>query len=232
VFDVWEDDSNLYGVLEYLGGGEMFNLVARDGAQAESRVRDLLYQVVEGHAYMLEKGWVHRDLSLENVLLDESEERAVIIDLGLAHPVGHVARGSPAVGKPRYWSPQVHLQLGYDGGLNDVWCMGVMMYLMLMGNYPYTSHTADDGGYVAIYYGRLLQHLEREGLGQHLGTDALHLMARMLTVEEPDRICPAELHAHPWIAGASSCSAGAPVDGEGGGEEDLPSSIDVDVDMG
>ena len=62
-----------YLVTEYLEGGSLADLLAKNGALAEASVLKLMFQVLSGINYLHSKNIIHGDLKLENILLDESQ---------------------------------------------------------------------------------------------------------------------------------------------------------------
>ena len=101
----------------------------------EDRSRSLFRDLVSAVDYLHNKGIVHRDLKLENCLLDE-EGRLKLIDFGLAN----YNRGplTTACGSPDYAAPELmSSSKTYLGPPVDVWAMGVMLFCMISGEFPF-----------------------------------------------------------------------------------------------
>jgi serine/threonine-protein kinase SRK2 len=82
----------------------------------------------------------HRDLKLENTLLDGDESTAPcvkICDFGYSKSSVLHSRPKSTVGTPAYIAPEVLLKKEYDGKIADVWSCGVTLYVMLVGTYPF-----------------------------------------------------------------------------------------------
>jgi len=99
-------------------------------------------------AYIHEQDIAHRDIGMENILLvsEKTSEQISnktsrfipkVCDFGLAIQ-GENLKCYKTVGKKRYWSPECENQ-DYEGKANDVWCLGVTLFLMLIGGHPYDS---------------------------------------------------------------------------------------------
>merc|ERR1719285_1315870 len=106
-----------------------------------------------------DSGIVHRDMSLENVLLARNKGTYPylpniprICDFGVAQRVVGDGVFNQRVGKKGYWSPECR-DNKYDGRANDVWCLGVMLFTMLLGGKPY--HKLGDDRYLRLVRGSL-----------------------------------------------------------------------------
>lgn len=114
-----------------MSGGDLFDAVraAPDGRFPEARAQRTFMQLIQGVCYMHGRGIIHRDLSLENVMLHEAGDDGVvkIIDFGLCvdrweGPPGLLPPGG-SVGKPGYMAPEVYNDSDFDEKA-DLWCLG------------------------------------------------------------------------------------------------------------
>ena len=189
-------------VLE-LCDAELFAEVAQGGL-SEDVARGYFCQVVSAIGYCHSKGVYHRELQLESVLVrDVARRRIKIAGLGITKDRG---RASPYDGPPSsvtYMAPEV-VDLGGDPdgaapSLVDVWALGVMLYVMVVCNYPF-GH--DGAGGVGVR--QLLRNIVS---GQfsfpsrlELSAEIKDLIGRMLTVDPARRITVAQIRQHPWAA--------------------------------
>lgn len=130
-------------VMEACSGGELFQQVEAVGQLSEDRARELGRGVVSGVVFMHEHGVAHRDLKLENLLLDKPNGIVKICDFGLAHmyqPFGDgtfaPVRLTRCCGTKSYTPPEVLAGMPYDGFLVDVWSLGVCLFVMCAGFFP------------------------------------------------------------------------------------------------
>ncbi|XP_060173967.1 CBL-interacting serine/threonine-protein kinase 1 isoform X2 [Lycium barbarum] len=83
LYEVLASKTKIYMVLEYVNGGELFDKIASKGKLSEAQGRKLFQQLIDGVSYCHDKGVFHRDLKLENVLIDAGRN-IKITDFGLS----------------------------------------------------------------------------------------------------------------------------------------------------
>ncbi|KAL4570552.1 hypothetical protein LXL04_026208 [Taraxacum kok-saghyz] len=124
-------------VMEYAHGGELFRNIRSRGRFSEDEARFLFQQLISGVNYCHSMGICHRDLKLENNLLDGSPSpRLKIFDFGHSKS-GLLEPQAKSRGTPAYIAPEVLSRKEYDGKITDVWACGVTLYVMLVGAYPF-----------------------------------------------------------------------------------------------
>jgi 5'-AMP-activated protein kinase catalytic alpha subunit len=91
---------------------------------------------LEGISYCHEKGVCHRDLKPENIIIDE-HRRIKIIDFGFS--ASSRINLNNFCGTPAYMSPELVRKVAYNGAKADIWALGVILYLMLIGVFPFRA---------------------------------------------------------------------------------------------
>jgi len=102
-----------------------------------SFAKEIFKDVVEGVNYLHQRNIIHRDLKLENLLL---EDRACkIIDFGFSKVIIEGEEIKEYCGTPSYCSPQLILKNNYKGKESDIWALGIILYRMLTGAFPFSG---------------------------------------------------------------------------------------------
>lgn len=206
-------------VLSYCAGGDLFSWLETSmpvaGRVREVITRPLMRRVMEAVRDIHEYGVAHGDLSLENVLLETEEtdpERAEVrlIDFGAC--TGRVASGRR--GKPSYQAPEVHLDGLYNALAADAFSLGVMIFTLAVGNYPWRStrhhicpvfrFAAEKGllAYLARRKVKIGDSGEAVSLAALLSSELISLLTGLLAIEPASRFTVPEALEHPWFQAA------------------------------
>ncbi|XP_063225951.1 uncharacterized protein LOC134532876 isoform X2 [Bacillus rossius redtenbacheri] len=189
-----------------LGGDLRSHVRSREGGRlCEEAARRFGRQLVSAVAHMHSRGVVHRDLKMENVLLDEQKKHIKIVDFGLSNLWDARTRLSTNCGSPEYAAPEL-----FDAGKRygpgvDLWSLGVILFGMVAGRLPFVLAAPE-----AQHSGRTRKHVEliSKGLGEpqrsaiaDKSPEFQNVVSRLLTPNARARISIRELSLHPWITG-------------------------------
>ncbi|OII76870.1 protein kinase domain-containing protein [Cryptosporidium andersoni] len=136
----FEEDDHVCLVLEFLGGGELFEWIAQKGAYTEEQAKVAMRRILLALQWLHTNDFVHRDLKTENLILENKDcpESLKIIDFGLA-----ASLGSPAMkmrcGSPGYVAPEILEDKSYNTKV-DVFSIGVVLYTVLGGSPPFPGN--------------------------------------------------------------------------------------------
>uniref|UniRef100_A0A8C6NPM0 Maternal embryonic leucine zipper kinase n=1 Tax=Nothobranchius furzeri TaxID=105023 RepID=A0A8C6NPM0_NOTFU len=147
LYQVIETSTQIFMVLEYCPGGELFDYIIAKDRLSEQETRVFFRQIVSAMAYVHSQGYAHRDLKPENLLIDE-DHNLKLIDFGLcAKPKGGLGYElKTCCGSPAYAAPELIQGKAYIGSEADVWSMGVLLFALLCGYLPF-----DDDNCMVLY---------------------------------------------------------------------------------
>ncbi|KAJ9075091.1 Serine/threonine-protein kinase Sgk2 [Entomophthora muscae] len=134
----------LYFCIDYVNGGELFYHIQREKRFTEERAKFYAAEILLALEYLHSKRIIYRDLKPENCLID-STGHIRIVDFGMARDMAQIANGRlySMCGTPEYMAPEVLKEEGYDMTL-DWYCLGAVIYEMLVGSPPYYSREQSD----------------------------------------------------------------------------------------
>ncbi|NXR82022.1 TSSK6 kinase, partial [Pycnonotus jocosus] len=128
----------LYIVMEAMDTTLLQMLESLGKLPCAPNARDIFVQVVRAVRYLHDRNLVHRDLKCENVLLSADGRRAKISDFGFSKELkGYPDLSTTFCGTAAFASPEVLMGIPYDAKKYDIWSLGVMLYMMVVGNVPF-----------------------------------------------------------------------------------------------
>jgi len=174
---------------------DLFNFVTRGSVLSETKVRQILIQIIDGLSYIHESGWCHRDLKLENIVCTNENFLHVPVvligDFGFAVPYSPSNLLSDPVGSIHYCAPEVIKNEPYEGIKADLWSLGVVMYSLLTTGYPFIGRNREEIAAKIIS-------------GQYepcrfLSKKVEDVLKKLLQVDPQKRISLQELKKEPWL---------------------------------
>eukprot|EP00210_Caulerpa_lentillifera_P002182 g2096.t1 len=241
---------------EYVNGGDLFEYLCRqrncskNQLLTEEHARYLFNQILFGLHHCHENRVAHRDITLTNTLCTKRRNPVIkICDFGLSKSWASPqdAQSFSAVGTVWFMSPEVISRFNqgsdkpYDPRKADIWSLGVILYVMLLGRFPFLSvDSNDDGAASHLMAGSsaslsfLMRNIERAlqldpqrvtteiDSMKFLSSEVQELLKSMLTLEADERIDLDKLMEHQWVRGPFDLSRGRSFSGiyfhEGSGE--------------
>ncbi|CAN0153559.1 unnamed protein product [Ascophyllum nodosum] len=190
LYEVIDTPSDIFVVMEYVPGGELFDHIVAEGRLNPDEARSIFQQIISGVEYCHFHRIVHRDLKPENLLLD-AHKNIKIADFGLSNWMvdGQFLRTS--CGSPNYAAPEVISGTLYAGSEVDVWSCGVILFALLAGSLPF-----DDESIPSLF--RKIKSGDYD-MPTHFGELVRHLIPLMLVVDPMKRITIPEIRRHPWF---------------------------------
>lgn len=187
----FQDKKNLYLVMEYLSGGELFFHLSQQGVFSELRTRFYLAEIILGLEYLHNNNIVYRDLKPENIVLD-SNGHIRLTDFGLSKAYLPINEKTHTVcGTPEYLAPEIIKGAEYNKAV-DFWSLGAVMYYMLSGAPPHYSKNK-----AQIFKNVLTKPVEPILSATNAANE---LMLCLLKVDPNERLTNIqELKAHEWF---------------------------------
>eukprot|EP00586_Coscinodiscus_wailesii_P015150 CAMPEP_0172508528 /NCGR_PEP_ID=MMETSP1066-20121228/212730_1 /TAXON_ID=671091 /ORGANISM="Coscinodiscus wailesii, Strain CCMP2513" /LENGTH=410 /DNA_ID=CAMNT_0013286539 /DNA_START=168 /DNA_END=1400 /DNA_ORIENTATION=- len=214
--NVWADNRNLYSILPYANGGELFDHLDTHEKFTEPEARYWMRQILCGLGYLQKVGICHRDISLENLIVHNGT--CIIMDYGMSLRVPYLdpttgrtdARADPTTnqrllitpqgtcGKWSYMSPEIMKnEEPFDGYAVDMWAAGVILFVMLTGFPPWDRPCRTDDRFRYMTGGLLVELLTQWNCG--LSADAMDLLQNMLWFHRENRLTLERVIGHPWV---------------------------------
>jgi serine/threonine protein kinase len=141
----FEDHENIYIILEYLSGGNLNHyLGSQKCLLSEKKIKETVLQLANGIKYLHFFGIIHRDLKPENIMMSDKSDSPIlkIVDFGLSKVLGITEKSNESYGTLAFAAPELILKKNYNKSI-DIWSLGVIVYFLLCGNYPFNDKDND-----------------------------------------------------------------------------------------
>jgi serine/threonine protein kinase len=126
-------------VIEFSSGGDLLSYVRKRRQLKEEIAKSVFKQIIEAIQYCHSKRILHRDIKLDNILLN-IDGGVKICDFGVSKIVKPGEKMMEQCGTPAYIAPEILLDKGYEGFAVDIWSAGVVLYAMLYGTVPFKAN--------------------------------------------------------------------------------------------
>lgn len=190
LLEVFESSKHLLMVMEYAGGGDLLRLIKRKGKLQESDAKFIFKQIAYGLAHIHCRSVIHRDIKLDNILLD-CEKGVKICDFGVSKIIKKGQMIQEQCGTPAYLAPEIIIDKGYEGFFVDIWSLGVLLFAMLCGTVPFKASNLED-----------LHKLILKGdfsFPCELSNEAQILVKGMIQLDPKQRLTVPQVLSHAWL---------------------------------
>lgn len=179
--------------MENVSGGSLHSLLkSKPNRQLkDSEAKHLFGQIAAAIKYCHSKNITHRDIKLENVLLDETKNIVKLIDFGFSTWIPNDKKIKIFWGTPSYMAPEIVSKQEFWGPPADIWALGVLLYTLLWGKFPFKGKS-DAELYSKINNWQL-------EIPEHVSYAARWLIEKCLTVNPNSRITASEICKDPWL---------------------------------
>jgi len=194
LLEVFENKKYLFIVLEYASQGDLLTYVKSRGKLDEKDAKRLFLQITKGIQYCHHSLILHRDVKLDNILLDENSN-VKVCDFGVSRFIRKGQIINEQCGTPAYIAPEIIRDKGYEGCYADIWSMGVLLYAMVTGTVPFKATNLED-----LHRGILSG---KFSFPEGPGPEVKDLISRMIKLNPYSRISIDDIANHIWFSDVS-----------------------------
>jgi serine/threonine protein kinase len=190
VEDIVFTEELIFLIMEYCENGELLSYIQEFYPLQETRVRLFLVQILSALSYIHSHDISHRDLKLENILLDHSLN-VKVVDFGFCHQMTKNQLLRTTCGSFYYSPPEILQNHPYDGKKRDMWSIGVILFIMTSGTYPWT----------AMNQAKLVSQINRADfeIPISVSDNFRTLILALMSVDPKIRPGPDEILTLPWL---------------------------------
>lgn len=182
--------NHYYMLFEYVEGGQLLDYIVSHGSLNEKYARKFARGIALALDYCHKNNVVHRDLKIENIMINQKGD-IKIIDFGLSNL--YVPHGllKTYCGSLYFAAPELLSAKPYIGPEVDIWSLGVVLYVLVCGKVPF------DDPHVSVLHEKI-----KKGNVQYpsfISKECVGLLSRMLVVDPTKRATLQEVIQHPWM---------------------------------
>ncbi|XP_040611892.1 sperm motility kinase X-like [Mesocricetus auratus] len=184
-------------VMEHAAGGDLLSHIEEVGCLQEEETHCIFTQMACAVNYCHENSIAHRDIKPDNILLD-SKGNVKLCDFGLAIRVTSGQRFKGFCGTLEYCAPEIFTDVEYDPQANDIWSMGVVLYTMVTGRFPFEAET----------YSQMKEKMlhPEYSIPPVLSHNIVNLIVQLFTVDPEQRPKICDIMQHQWLKGCEELS--------------------------
>ena len=205
ILEYFESEKYYLIIMEYINGGNLFSFVKKRRKLNEKLAKFLFIQIINGIKYLHSKNIVHRDIKLENILIDVNNN-IKICDFGISKILTKKEEKCyDQCGTLMYMAPEILLsnkEKGYNPFLIDIYSAGIALYIMLSGSLPfnitddYSSLSENNTNNLDLQY-KIINNKPKDI--ENISHEAKDLLNKLLNKNPLKRISCDEILNHPWL---------------------------------
>ncbi|CAD8155950.1 unnamed protein product [Paramecium pentaurelia] len=188
LFEFFEDDQNVYLILEYAENGSLFGYLRKRKILNENESFVYFFQTCLGIDYLHKKQIIHRDLKPENLLLDK-DGNIKICDFGWSAEIMITQTRNTFCGTIDYMTPEMLEDKPHDQTL-DMWCLGVLLYELIHGTAPFKGRND---------FEKCQNILKQENFEILASDQAKDLILGLMKRDSKQRLTMDQVFSHPWM---------------------------------
>ena len=174
--DIDDDEEEYYIqyiILDYIPNKDLLYHIKKLKGLNENKTKQIFYKIVKIVEEIHNHGICHRDLKLENILLDKNNS-PIIIDFGFGSLIeGKEERNlTQYLGTDYYQPPEILNQIPYDGIKCDIFCLGVILFCLVFCSFPFSNATLRNKLYKLIIRNKFDEYWEE--IGKKIGEEKIN----------------------------------------------------------
>lgn len=190
LYEIIETPKQLYLIMEYASGGELFDYIVTNSRIKELEACILFQQIIAGVEYITKLNIVHRDLKPENLLLDHKKQ-IKIVDFGLSNTYKPGTLLKTACGSPCYAAPEMIAGKKYVGSQVDIWSCGVILYALICGYLPFEDSNT------SMLYKKIINGEYK--FPKFMSEEGKDLISKILRTNPDERYTIDQVKNHKWF---------------------------------
>lgn len=198
LLQVFMDEKKLYLVFEFIDGIDLSDYITERIKISEDKAAYILQQICSTINYLHSIHICHRDIKLDNIMINAETLEIKLIDFGFATKIGDKDKLKGKIGTPYYVAPEVIS--GSYGKECDMWSIGIMTYYMLVGDPPFNAES-DNELFDSIVWTEV-PYLEKDW--KHISPEGVDFVQKLLTKSPEKRMKPQDALRHVWMRVHSS----------------------------
>ena len=206
ILELFETEKYMLIIMEYINCGNLFSFVKKRRKLSEKTSKFLFRQIIQGIKYIHSKNIVHRDIKLENILIDLNNN-IKICDFGISKIFDNENNMIlfDKCGTPMYMAPEILLsskENGYFAKPVDIWAAGIALYIMLSGQLPFNIKDEKINSSKKNVNNKILHfniiHQQPKPI-EKITDEAKDLLNGLLNKNPMKRFTIEEILNHPWL---------------------------------
>lgn len=200
-----ETEKKQYILIDYLPNKDLFFYVSNLKEINESNIKSIFYKIVKAVEHCHNKGVCHRDLKLENIMLDANNE-PVLCDFGLSGLIeANDGKLNEFIGTKSYAAPEILRNEPYSGIKCDIFSLGVILFTLVFHTFGFKSASSNDNYYYLIKKKKFNQYWDK--IGKAIGKEKVNniskefkeLYLKMVAYSPNERPSIKEILNYEWL---------------------------------
>ncbi|KAI8353306.1 kinase-like domain-containing protein [Choanephora cucurbitarum] len=189
--DIVTQGPYFYILMDYVGGGQLLHYIVKRQRLSDRRTRQFSRQIISALDYLHRNSIVHRDLKIENIMIDKSGRNIKLIDFGLSNLFCPERQLTTYCGSLYFAAPELLKANPYNGPEVDIWSLGVVIYVMATGSVPF-----DDKSMPGLHEKIKRGHVNYPA---HISDECKDLLSKIFITDPAKRIVMTDIVNHPWL---------------------------------